>query len=256
MDIPRNRFKSKVQAGERPVGSWVMMDSAVSAEAMSWAGFDFLVVDMEHSAADARDARAQMQAIGGNPACSAVVRVPGHDPVMVKRVLDVGAQTLMFPMIHGVEDATAAVASTRYPPHGVRGVAAMHRGSRYGAVDGYLGKAGAEIAIIAQIETLRGVDAAAAIAAVDGIDALFVGPADLSADMGMLGQAASEAVYEQASRVVAAARGAGKAVGALAADETIAARYLALGCTYIAIASDLGFMMSRARAASAKLRAT
>ncbi|MGE0313266.1 MAG: HpcH/HpaI aldolase/citrate lyase family protein [Lautropia sp.] len=255
MDIPRNRFKAMVQAGEGPVGSWLMMDSAVSAEAMSWAGFDFLVVDMEHSAADVRDARAQMQSIGGNPACSAVVRVPGHDPVMVKRVLDVGAQTLMFPMIHDVAAARAAVASTRYPPQGARGVAAMHRASRYGAVDGYLGKAGAEIAIIAQIETARGVDAAAAIAAVDGIDALFVGPADLSADMGMLGQVANDRVYEQATRVIEAARNAGKAVGALAADEAIAERYLSLGCTYIAIASDLAFMMQRARAAAAKVRA-
>lgn len=255
MDLPRNLFKSMLKDGLRPIGSWVMMDNAVAAEAMSWAGFDFLVVDMEHSAADTRDARAQMQAIGGNPACSAVVRVPGHDPVGVKRVLDVGAQTLMFPMIHTADDAKAAVAATRYPPQGIRGVAAMHRGSRYGAVDGYLGKAGAEIAIIAQIETMRGVEAAERIAATDGIDALFIGPADLSADMGMLGGAASDKVFVEAGRIAAAARKAGKGVGALAADETLAARYLELGCTFIAIASDLAFMMQRARAAAAKLRA-
>ena len=128
--------------------------------------------------------------------------------------------------------------------------------SRYGAVDGYLGKAGAEIGIIAQIETLRGVDAAAGIAAVDGIDALFIGPADLSADMGMLGQIANDKVFETAGRIADAALNAGKAVGALAADETLAARYLALGCTFIAIASDLGFMMQRARAAVGAVRAS
>ncbi len=254
MELPRNRFKASLSSGRPAVGSWVMMDSPVSAEAMSWSGFDFLVVDMEHSAADVAGARGQLQAIAGNPECSAVVRVPGPDPVGVKKILDVGAQTLMFPMMHSVQDARQAVAATRYPPQGIRGVAAMHRGSRYGAVDGYLGKAGAEIGLIAQIETVRGVEAAFDIASVDGVDALFIGPADLSADLGLLGQVASPTVFEHAARVIEAARRAGKAVGALAADEAIADRYLQAGCTFIAIASDLGFMMQRARAACAHLR--
>ncbi|MBA3478045.1 MAG: 2-dehydro-3-deoxyglucarate aldolase [Lautropia sp.] len=254
MGLPGNGFKASLASGKLPVGSWLMMDNPVSAEAMSWAGFDFLVVDMEHSAADVGGARAQMQAIAGNPACAAVVRVPGPDPVTVKKVLDVGAQTLMFPMVHTVQDALQAVAATRYPPQGMRGVAAMHRASRYGAVEGYLAKAGSEIALIAQIETLRGVEAAFDIASVDGVDALFIGPADLSADLGLLGQVTNPKVYELAGKVIAAARRAGKAVGALAADEAIATRYLEAGCSFIALASDLGFMMQRARTAASCMR--
>lgn len=248
MELPRNGFTTALASGKVPVGAWLMMDSPVSAEAMSFAGFDFLVVDMEHSAADVAGARGQLQAIAGAPACTVLVRLPGGDPVTVKKVLDIGAQTLMFPMIHSVKDARAAVAATRYPPLGIRGVAAMHRASRYGAVDGYLGRAAGEVSIIAQIETVRGVEAAFDIASVDGVDALFVGPADLSADLGLLGQIAHPSVYTHADRVIDAARRAGKAVGALAADEAIAARYLGAGCSFIAIGSDLGFMMQRARA--------
>lgn len=253
MQIPPNAFRAALAAGRPPIGSWLMMDSVVSAEAMSWAGFDFLVVDMEHSAADVAGARGQMQAIAGNPACAAVVRVPSNDPVVVKKVLDVGAQTLMFPMIGSVRDAQAAVAACRYPPHGIRGVAAMHRASRYGAVDGYLASASAEVALIAQIESVRAVDAAFDIASVDGVDALFIGPADLAADLGLLGQTTHASVFEQAARVIAGARRAGKAVGVLVADEAAAERYLEAGCTYAAVSSDLGFLMPRARAAAARL---
>jgi len=254
MDLPVNPFKAALAQRRRMFGTWLMMDNPVTAEALAFAGFDFLVIDMEHAATDVREARAQLQAIAGG-ASSPVVRLPSADPVVVKKLLDLGAQTLMFPMIETADAARCAVSSTRYPPQGVRGVAAMHRASRYGTVDRYLEKAGSELCVIVQIETAQAVANAAQIAAVEGADALFVGPGDLSGSLGVIGQVSHPQVLEHVERVLAAARSAAKPAGVLAANEEIAERYAKLGFDFIAIASDLAYMMRTATTALASIAA-
>jgi 2-keto-3-deoxy-L-rhamnonate aldolase RhmA len=253
MDLPVNGFKAALTRRHRMFGTWLMMDNPVTAEALAFAGFDFLVIDMEHAATDVREARAHLQAIAGSTAHS-VVRLPTVDPVVVKKILDLGAQTLMFPMIESADEACRAVAATRYPPAGIRGVAAMHRASRYGTVDGYLEKAARELCVIAQIETERAVANAARVAATTGVDALFVGPGDLSADLGLIGQVAHPKVLEQVERALISARGEGKPAGVLAANEELAEHYAALGFDFVAIGSDLAFLMRTAHAVVSRTR--
>jgi 2-keto-3-deoxy-L-rhamnonate aldolase RhmA len=255
MDLPVNALKAALGERRRVFGTWLMMDNPVTAEALSFAGFDFLVIDMEHSATDVREARAQLQAIAGGHA-SAVVRLPSRDPVFVKKVLDCGAQTLMFPMVQSADDARLAVMSTRYPPHGLRGMAAMHRASRYTTVDGYLENASREICVLAQVETEDAVSNAAQIAAVDGVDGLFVGPGDLSASLGLIGQVSHATVVEHVKKALDACHAAGKPAGVLAANEEIAERYAAMGFDFIAVASDLAFMMRTARQAVERMKAS
>lgn len=253
MDLPRNELKAALAERRRVFGTWLMMDNPVTAEALSFAGFDFLVIDMEHSATDVREARAQLQAIAGGTA-SALVRLPSSEPVVTKKVLDLGAQSLMFPMIQNADDARRAVAATRYAPEGIRGMAAMHRASRYTTVDGYLEKAAAELCVTVQIETAEAVSNAAQIAAVAGVDGLFVGPGDLSASLGLIGQVAHATVVENVERVLAAAHGAGKPAGILAANEELGERYAAMGFDFIAVASDLAYLMRAARGALARMK--
>ncbi|HET7729345.1 MAG TPA: aldolase/citrate lyase family protein [Usitatibacter sp.] len=253
MELPRNGFKAALAQKRRIFGTWLMMDNPVTAEALSYAGFDFLVIDMEHSATDVREARTQLQAIQGGGA-AAVVRLPASEPVVAKKVLDLGAQTLMFPMIQTAEDARRAVASTRYAPEGIRGMAVMHRASRYTTVDGYLEKAAGELCVTVQIETAEAVANAAAIAAVQGVDGLFVGPGDLSASLGLIGQVSHAKVVENVERVLDAAHRAGKPAGILAANEDLGEKYATMGFDFVAVASDMAFLMRAARAALGRMR--
>lgn len=253
MDMPTNNFKAALAQKRRVFGTWLMMDNPVTAEALSYAGFDFLVVDMEHSATDVRQARAQLQAIQGGGA-AAVVRLPASEPVVAKKVLDLGAQTLMFPMIQSAEEARRAVASTRYAPEGIRGMAAMHRASRYTLVDRYLENAASELCVTVQIETAQAVANAAAIAAVPAVDGLFVGPGDLSASLGLIGQVSHAKVVENVARVLEAAHKAGKPAGILAANEDLCEKYAKMGFDFVAVASDLAFLMRSARAALGRMR--
>lgn len=175
MTLPVNRFKQWLGGSKVPVGTWLMTASPNVAEAIGFAGFDYVMLDMEHVPVDVPQAIAIMQAVAGTPA-ELVVRLPWNDPVMVKRVLDSGAQTLMFPYIQSVEEARQAVASTRYPGRGFRGVAAVHRASRYGTVKRYLHEADREIGVVLQLETPEAIAALPEIADVEGVDALFIGP--------------------------------------------------------------------------------
>ena len=253
MDMPTNNFKAALAQKRRVFGTWLMMDNPVTAEALSYAGFDFLVVDMEHSATDVRQARAQLQAIQGGGA-GAVVRLRAAEPVVAKKVLDLGAQTLMFPMIQSAEEAHRAVSSTRYAPEGIRGMAAMHRASRYTLVDRYLENAASELCVTVQIETAQAVANAAAIAAVPAVDGLFVGPGDLSASLGLIGQVSHAKVVENVARVLEAAHKAGKPAGILAANEDLCEKYAKMGFDFVAVASDLAFLMRSARAALGRMR--
>jgi 2-dehydro-3-deoxyglucarate aldolase/4-hydroxy-2-oxoheptanedioate aldolase len=253
MDLPVNRFKRAIASGPPLLGTWLSSGAAVTAEAMGCAGFDFLVVDMEHTPLDPPQMVDVLRAIAGTPA-QAVVRPPWNDTVWVKRLLDGGAQTLLFPFVQNADEARRAVAATRYPPEGVRGVATTHRGSRFGNVANYLKVAGAEICVIVQIETLAALAELEAIAAVPGVDSIFVGPGDLSASMGHLGDIGHAAVQEKLAFAAGECRRLGKPCGIIGANPELATKYLGYGFSWVAIASDMALMVGRAQEFLGKVR--
>src|SRR4051812_29651409 len=253
MSLPQNSFKRGLVERRGMNGTWFMSASPVLAEALGHAGFDFLVLDMEHTTADVPQLFSLLQAVAGTPAAS-VVRLPWNDPVIVKRVLDAGAQSLMFPYIQTIEEARAAVASTRYPPEGRRGVAAMHRAARFGTAADYLKRAEEEICVILQLETPEAIAQLPAIAAVDGVDCLFIGPGGLSASMGHIGDMAHAEVQKALEAAAQACAKAGKPSGIVAPTPEMAKRFLANGYSWSAVASDLGLLMGRAREILAAMR--
>jgi len=252
-----NRFKSALgrAPGSPPIGSWLMSAAPAVAEAMGYCGFDFLVVDMEHSPLDLGTTVALLRAIAPTPA-EPLVRLASAEPVRVKQVLDAGACSLMFPQIGSAEEARAAVAYTRYPPQGVRGVAAVHRGSHYGRSAGYLQGANEQIAVVMQLETPEAIEQLAAIAAVPGVDALFVGPADLSAALGHIGEIGHETVQAQIALAARRARAAGKSIGIVAPNPEMLQRFFAYGYTWGAIGSDIGLLTGRSLEWLAALKST
>jgi 2-keto-3-deoxy-L-rhamnonate aldolase RhmA len=257
MSFPTNPFKRWL-AGDGPkppFGTWLMSGAPATAEAMGFCGFDFLVVDMEHVPIDVPQMIGLLRTIAGTPAVP-LVRLPWNEQVLVKRVLDAGAQTLMFPFIQNVEEARRAVAYTRYPPDGVRGVAAVHRASRFGRAEGYLKRANAEICVILQLETPEAVARLPEIAAVPGVDALFIGPGDLSAAMGHLGDIANERVQAALEAAAAAAHAHGKPVGIVGPNPAMVRRFLGYGYNFAAIASDMAMMVARAGELLGELRPT
>ncbi len=245
MDIT-NRFKASLSnRSKAPIGTWLMSAAPATAEALGYVGFDFLVVDMEHVPIEISDLAGLLRAIGCTPA-DAVVRLAWNDQVLVKRALDAGAQTLMLPFVQTAEEARAAVAYTHYPPVGVRGVAAIHRGSRFGHVPDYFEKANREVCTIVQLETPDAVSRLAEIAAVPGIDALFVGPGDLSAAMGHIGNMAHPEVQALLESAAKASAAAGKPVGIVGPNPEMVGRFLDYGYTFAAVASDIAMMTGRA----------
>jgi len=246
MDLPVNHFKRAIVAGNPLVGTWLSSGSTATAEAMGCVGFDFLVVDMEHTPLDPPQMADILRAIAGTPA-EAVVRPPWNDMVMVKRAMDAGAQTLLVPFVQNAGEARRAVSYTRYPPEGVRGVAGTHRGSRFGAVPNYLKVAGGEACVIVQIETLTALAELEAIAAVAGVDSIFVGPGDLSASMGHLGDIGHPAVQEKLAFAAAECRRLGKPCGIVGGTPDMVAKFLAYGYSWVAVASDMAMMMGRAQ---------
>lgn len=246
MDIT-NRFKARILARSAPppLGTWLMAAAPATAEALGCAGLDFLVVDMEHTPIEFSDLAAILRAIGCTPA-QAVVRLAWNDQVLVKRALDAGAQTIMLPFVQNANEARAAAAYAHYPPQGVRGVAAIHRGSRFGQVQGYFAEANRQVCTIVQLETAEAIANLREIAAVPGIDALFVGPGDLSASMGHIGNMAHpevQAVLAQAARECAAL---GKPVGIVGPNPEMVARFLDYGFSWAAVGSDIALMTGRA----------
>jgi 2-keto-3-deoxy-L-rhamnonate aldolase RhmA len=237
-----------------PVGSWIMSASPLVAEAIGCAGFDWAVVDMEHSPLDALDVVHLLQAVAGTPMLP-ITRVPWNDTVMVKRVLDAGAQTLMLPFVQNQEEAMKAVAAAKYPPQGVRGMAAMSRGSRFGTVKDYFKVANDAISVIVQIETPEAMAQIDAIASVPGVDALFFGPGDLSGAMGHVGDLLHEEVVNLMAQGVKRCHAAGRPVGTVGGTPEAVAIYRAAGFDFIGCASDLGLMMRAATAALSTIRA-
>lgn len=236
-----------------PIGTWVVSASPIVAEAVGHAGFDWALLDMEHAPVDVMELVQMLQALSATK-LAPVVRVPWNDIVMVKRVLDAGAGTVMFPFVQSAEEARRAVAATRYPPHGVRGVAGMSRASRYGTAPQYFKHANAGIGVIVQLESPQGLLALEEVADVPGVDALFIGAVDLSAQLGHHGDPQHPQVTELLSQAVQRAHAVGKAIGALGGTPEHVAQLRATGFDYVALSSDLGLLMRGAQAGLAALR--
>lgn len=246
-------FRDALAASDRPLaGMWTCTGSAVATEIAAGSGLDWLLIDMEHSALSLETVLVQLQVAAGYP-ITPVVRVPSDDAVLLKRVLDLGAQNVLVPMVSSAAQARAVVAATRYPPAGIRGVgSALARSARWNRVDGYLADAARHVSLTVQIETASAVDAAAEIAAVEGVDAVFVGPADLSASMGLLGQQSHPDVVAAVHRVFAAAHAAGIPVGVNAFDPVAAEAYLDAGADFIAVGADVALLARASEALAAR----
>ena len=241
MELPRNAFKAAIAAGQQQIGLWVSLASPYSTEIVAGSGFDWLLLDGEHSPNDPPLILPQLQAAAPYPV-TCIVRPAWNDKILIKRYLDIGVQTLLIPYVQNVEEAQAAVAAVRHPPKGVRGVAGTTRASRFGRVADYAKRADAEICLLVQIETKEGLDNLEKIAAVDGIDGIFIGPADLSAALGYLGQIqhpeAQKAIEGAVKRIVKC----GKPAGILATDEASSRRYIEWGTTFTAVGLDAGIL--------------
>lgn len=251
MQLPRNRFRDALRAGRPQIGLWVGLADPYVAEALAGCGYDWLLIDGEHAPNDVRSMLAQLQAVAPYPVHPIVRPVQG-EVALIKQILDIGAQTLLIPMVDSAAQASRLVAATRYPPQGIRGVgAALARASRWNQVEGYLQQADAEMCVLAQVETSTGLQNLQAIAAVEGVDGVFFGPADLSASMGHLGNPGHPEVQRAILDGIATVRAAGKAPGILATDPALAKRYLEAGALFVAVGLDTGLLV---RGASELLR--
>jgi len=238
VSIP-NSFRQRLLAGETLIGSWCALANPVTTEVLGLAGFDWLVLDGEHAPNDISTFVPQLMALKGSVSAP-VVRPPCNEPVIIKRLLDIGFSNFLIPFVETAAEATQAVASTRYPPQGIRGVSVSHRSNMYGTVPGYNSTVNDNITVLVQIETQQSVDNIDAIAAVDGVDGIFVGPGDLSAALGYLGQPAHPEVLKVIKHVFERTKAAGKPSGILAPVEADARRYLEWGAGFVAVGSDLG----------------
>lgn len=238
-----------------PLGTWIMSASPMVAEAIGCAGFDWAVIDMEHSPLELPGVVAMLQAMASTKTVP-IVRVPWNEPVDFKRVLDAGATTVMVPFVQDAAEARRAVAATRYPPAGVRGVSGMSRATRFGTQHERIKEADAGIALIVQLESALALTRLEEIADVDGIDALFIGPADLAASMGHLGESSHPDVRAALGDAAARARTIGKPIGTLAATAELAAQARAAGFDFVGLGSDLGLLVNAAQKALAALQGT
>ena len=253
MDLPRNAFKHALKDGKAQIGLWSSLSSNYSVEVIAGAGFDWILLDLEHSPNDLESLLAQLQAAAPYPT-HPVVRVPWNDMVAMKRILDVGAQALLVPYVSTAEEARAAVAHTRYPPKGVRGVAGTTRATRFGRIKDYAKRAHEEICVLVQVETEAALDNIESICAVDGVDGVFVGPADLHASMGYTGEIANPKVKPLIDDAIRRIRKAGKAPGILTPSEEDARRWLDCGALFVAVGADVGILARGAEALAAKFK--
>lgn len=234
-----NRFRQDLLQGKTLIGCWSALCSPITTEVLGVAGFDWLLLDGEHAPNDVTTFVPQLMALKGSRSAP-VVRPQFNDPVVIKRLLDIGFYNFLIPFVETQEQAELAVASTRYPPAGIRGVSVSHRSNMFGTVPDYFTSINDNIAVMVQIESQQGVDNLDAIAAVDGIDGIFVGPSDLAAGMGHLGNAGHPDVQAAIHHIFARAKAHGKPSGILAPVEADARRYLEWGATFVAVGSDLG----------------
>jgi len=248
-----NSFKRDLRAGRLLIGCWASLSSAITTEVLGVAGFDWLLLDGEHSPNDVATFIPQLMALKDS-ASAPVVRPSSNNAVEIKRLLDAGFYNFLVPMVDTADEARAAVAATRYPPQGIRGVSVSQRGNRYATVADYFAGVNDQICVAVQIESRTGIAQAGAIAAVDGVDCVFVGPSDLAANLGHLGNASHPEVQAAIAAVFAAARAQGKPGGILAPVEADARRYIGMGATFVAVGSDLGVFRAGTQALRDKYR--
>lgn len=255
MPAPLNTFKSRLQAGERLIGCWMGLSDLYAAEILGTSGFDWIVVDGEHAPNDIRSMRDQLIALEASDS-HPVVRLPIGDTHLIKQVLDIGAQTILVPIVESKAQAQALVRACHYPPRGVRGVgASLARASRFSAIPDYTTTADDQICLLVQVENRAGLAALDDILTVDGVDGVFIGPADLSADMGFAGNAAAPEVRAAILNALHRIAAAGKAPGILSTDDTVTAIYRDAGAQFLAVGIDVLMLARTARAAATKWKA-
>jgi len=247
MEITRNRFKQAVRERRLQVGLWSSLCSNIGAEIIADSGFDWILLDTEHSPNEIPGLLSQLQAIGREQA-TPVIRAAWNDAVLIKRILDIGAPAVLIPYVQNAAEAEQAVAAVRYPPRGVRGVSAGSRASRYGRVGDYLKKADDEVCLLVQVETRAALDQLEAIAGVDGVDGVFIGPSDLAASFGSLGNAQAAEVQDAIREAAVRLTATGKACGILTVNEAEARRYIDWGYSFVAVGIDTNLLAKSADA--------
>ncbi len=253
MELQRNAFKHGLAAGQLQIGLWSSLCSNIAAEVIGDAGFDWILLDTEHSPNEIPGLFGQLQAIGRGGS-TPIIRPAWNDAVLAKRALDIGAQTLLFPYVQNAEEARRAVASTRYPPEGVRGVAVASRASRFGRTPGYLTKANSEMCVLVQVETRDALRELEAIAKVDGVDGVFIGPSDLAASLGHLGNPAHPEVQAAIEDAAKQLKALGTPAGILSGNEDEVRRYIAWGYLFVAVGADVGLLAKGADALARKFK--
>ena len=241
MNIPSNKFKRALQLGQHQKGLWTTLASSYSTEVLAGAGFDWLLLDMEHSPNEMDTILQQLQTVAAYPV-HAIVRPIWNDPLAIKRLLDIGVQTLLIPYVQNRDEAEKAVQATRYPPLGIRGVSALTRATRFARVSNYMTGCQEEICLLVQVETQSALDEIEAIASVDGIDGIFIGPADLSASLGFPGQLKHPKVLAAIEDAIKRIRSCGKAAGILTGDKALARHFIELGTLFTAVGVDAGLL--------------
>jgi 4-hydroxy-2-oxoheptanedioate aldolase len=249
MDLPVNGFKRAIKAGRQQIG----LSSNITVEVLAGCGFDWLLLDTEHAPNELPMVHSQLQAATGGTA-HPIVRPPWNDAVMLKRFLDIGVQTFLIPYVQTEEEARQAVAATRYPPRGMRGFASASRASGFGRVKDYHRRAEDEICVLVQIETRLGLDNLEAIAAVEGVNGIFIGPGDLSAGLGYLGQPGHPDVHATIVEAIGRIKAAGSVPGILTGDEKLARDYIEAGSLFTAVGADLGLLVRGAEQLAARFK--
>ena len=242
-----NSFKRDLLAGKKLIGCWSSLSSAITTEVLGVAGFDWILLDGEHSPNDMATYIPQLMALKDSKSAP-VVRPTSNNSVELKRLLDAGFYNFLIPFVESAEQAGNAVSATRYPPQGIRGVSVSQRSNRYGTVPDYFKSINDHVCVMVQIESRAGVAAAREIAAVDGVDCVFVGPSDLAAGLGHLGNAGHPEVQAAIAAVFADAKACGKPTGILAPVEADARRYMEMGATFVGVGSDLGVFRAATQA--------
>jgi len=253
VDVPANNFKRALKAGKPQIGLWCSLSSHFAVEVVAGSGFDWLLLDTEHSPNELPMVLSQLQAAAPY-ATHPVVRVPWNDMVTIKRYLDIGAQSILIPYVQSEEEARNAVAYTRYPPEGLRGVAGTTRATRFGRVKDYARRAHEELCVLVQIENRAGLESLERIAAVEGVDGVFIGPADLHASLGYPGETANPEVMPIIDDAIRRIRHAGKAPGVLTGVEGDARRWLQCGGLFVAVGADLGLLARESEKLAAKFK--
>lgn len=255
MELPVNAFKRALLTGKQQVGLWCTLSSPYVIELAAGVGFHWLLLDTEHSPIEVSGVLPQLQAIAAYPT-SAVVRPAWNDPVLIKRLLDLGAQTLLVPYVQNADEAMQAVRSTRYAPEGIRGVSALTRATRFGRITQYAQKCEAELCVLVQVETVEAIEQIESIAAVPGVDGIFIGPSDLAASMGLTGQPGHPDVAAAVENAVRRIVRSGKPAGVLTGDEAFARRCIAAGTTFTAVGIDAGILARESSALAKRFIAT